>query len=120
MPGAGAIFLGKMLETLLPMLLVFAIAYRGAKKKNALNNSKLRVFVLFGYAFLISGLAYAISYEAIATSFGLFPEPEMRGYFDIPAQFVLVLAALASLLVIRFIGQSKTKAAAGTDNPTLV
>jgi hypothetical protein len=107
MPGPGAIFIGKMAEALPVTLLVFALAYADSKKRHGLTNSMRRVVVLFGYAFVISGLVYAIGYEAIATSFGMLQAPEMRGWFDIPAQFVL--AAIASTFVIKSIGRAKTR-----------
>jgi len=106
MSGSGAIFIGKMAEALPVTLLVFAFSYADSKKRYGLRNSKGRVMILFGYAFVITGLVYAIGYETIATGFGMLPAPGMQGWFDIPARFVL--AAIASVVVIKSIGRTKT------------
>lgn len=105
MPGPGAIFVGKMLETLPVTLVVFAVAYATAKKKRGFSNSALRVVSLFVYTFVISGLVYAVFYDAISTGFGVIADPAMQDTFEVPAQFILAL--IASLLVIIGIGRPR-------------
>ena len=105
MPGPGAVFVGRMLEALPVTLVVFAVAYATAKKKRGLSNSTLRVVSLFVYTFVISGLIYAVFYGAIATGFGVIADPAMQDTFEIPAQ--LILALIASLLVIAGFGRSR-------------
>ena len=92
-----------MLEALPVTLVVFAVAYATAKKRRGLSNSTLRVVSLFVYTFVISGLVYAVSYNAIATGFGAITDPAIQDTIEIPAQFIL--AVIASLLVITGIGR---------------
>lgn len=105
MPGSAAVFIGRMGETLPVTLLVFSIAYGAAKKKWGLSNSMPRVVSLFCYAFVLSGLAFAVLHDAIATGFGTITDGEMQDTFEIPAEFGLALCA--SLLVIATIGRPR-------------
>jgi uncharacterized membrane protein len=112
MPGSGAIFIGKMFEALPVTLIVFAVAYSTAKKKKGLKNSAARVGGLLLWTFVVTGVAFAIFYDAINTGFGMAAESGMQGIFEVPAQFLL--AALASVLVINAIGKTPEKPEVGS------
>lgn len=112
MPGSGAIFIGKMFEALPVTLIVFAVAYSTAKKKQGLVNSAGRVAGLMLCTFVVSGLVFATFYDAITSGFGVTAESGTQGVFEVPAQFVL--AALASLLVIHTIGRPPRKSDMGS------
>jgi nucleoside recognition membrane protein YjiH len=107
MPGAGAIFIGKMAEALPVTLIVFAVAYSAAKKKKGLKNSAARVSGLALCTFMITGCVFSFFYDAINTGAGMAAEPGMQGIFELPAQSFI--AAMASLLVIGTIGKSPEK-----------
>ena len=94
-----------MLGALPVTLVVFAVVYAAAKKKRGLSNSTPRVVILFVYTFVISGLVYAVFYDAIATGFGAITDPAMQDTIEIPAQFILAL--IASLLVMTGIGRPR-------------
>ena len=98
MAGDGAIFIGKMGEALPMTLLGFAVVYLTVKRKWKLTISKLRVFSLFAYTFLLTGLVYGILYDSIEAGFGLTTDAGLKGTFSIPAQ--LVLSAAASFVII--------------------
>jgi uncharacterized membrane protein len=112
MSGPGAIFIGKMLEALPATLIVFAVAYSTAKKKKGLTNSAARVAGLLLWTFVVTGVVFAIFYDAINTGFGMTAESGMQGWFEIPAQFFL--AALVSVLVINTIGKTPRKSEVGS------
>jgi hypothetical protein len=101
-----------MFEALPVTLIVFAVAYSTAKKKKMLTNSAARVAGLLLWTFVVTGVVFAIFYDAIITGFGMTAESGMQGIFEVPAQFFL--AALASLLVINTIGKPPQKLEVGS------
>ena len=107
MPGAGAIFIGRMFEALPVTLLVFAVAYVTARKRQGIINSTMRVVSRFLYTFTIAGIIFAIFYDSIVTGFGMTADSGIQGIFEVPAQFILAL--MASPLVINGIGRSRQK-----------
>lgn len=100
--GPVAVFIGKMSEVLIPLLIVFAGIYPTARKKLNLANSKARVLALFCYAWGLSGIAYAVLYTPISSGFGTLPT-EHLGMFNFIG--TLVLSAIATQFVISTVGK---------------